>query len=151
MGGEHRPEQSEGKGSNFSFSTSAAFGVQSERAATAAPFLENLRVLAVDDNATNRHILSELFASWGMDVVMADSAPAALTVLDLAAREGRPIALLVTDMMMPAVDGFELVERIKQQPALQGIQVIMLTSSNRPRGCRRDASASGSAHIWPSP
>jgi CheY-like chemotaxis protein len=95
------------------------------------PELEKLRVLAVDDNATNRHILRELLGSWGMDVVIADSASAALSALGCAGGDGQPIALVITDVMMPDIDGFSLVEQMRKNPALRDTQVIMLTSSNR--------------------
>jgi len=130
MGGEIDVESEVGEGSAFSFT--ACFGRQPERAPETAPELEHLRVLAVDDNATNRHILRELFTSWRMEVRVADSAAAAMVALEQAGREGQPITLVVTDMMMPEIDGFGLVEWMKKSPELRDTRVIMLTSSNRP-------------------
>ncbi len=145
MGGELGVESEVGKGSVFSFT--ARFGVEAQRAGEAVPELENLRVLAVDDNATNRLILRELFTSWRMEVVLADSAAAGLAALDAASRDGKPIALVVTDMMMPDVDGFGLVERIKGDPALQATRIIMLTSSNRPEDIARCRALGVRAHL----
>jgi signal transduction histidine kinase/CheY-like chemotaxis protein/HPt (histidine-containing phosphotransfer) domain-containing protein len=145
MGGEIAVESEAGKGSTFSFT--AHFGWQPQRAAESAPELEHLRVLAVDDNATNRHILRELFTSWHMDVVLAESAAEALEVLEFAEREGKPITLVVTDMMMPEMDGFGLVERLRTNPALRDLRVIMLTSSNRAEDIARCDRMGITAHL----
>jgi len=145
MGGEIHVESEAGKGSTFTFT--AAFGEQPHPASVAMPVLEHLRVLAVDDNATNRLILSELFRSWGMEVEAADSVPAARRALDQAGRDGRPMALVVTDMMMPGIDGFELVEQMKSDPALRRIPVIMLTSSNRSEDLARCERLGVGAHL----
>jgi signal transduction histidine kinase/CheY-like chemotaxis protein len=145
MNGEINVESEVGKGSAFSFT--AHFGRQPERVSENVPELEHLRVLAVDDNATNRHILRELFTSWHMEVVLADSAEAGLAALERAGREGQPITLVVTDMMMPEIDGFGLVERMKENPALRDTRVIMLTSSNRPEDVARCERMGIGAHL----
>ena len=145
MGGEISVDSEQGKGSAFSFT--AHFGWQPERPAEHAPELDHLRVLAVDDNATNRHILRELFTSWRMEVVLAESAPEALDALELAEREGKPITLVVTDMMMPEMDGFALVERLRANPALRDLRVIMLTSSNRAEDIARCDRMGIAAHL----
>jgi signal transduction histidine kinase/DNA-binding response OmpR family regulator/HPt (histidine-containing phosphotransfer) domain-containing protein len=135
MGGEIGVESEVGKGSVFTFT--ARFRRHLECPPEVVPELEHLRVLAVDDNATNLAILREIFTSWGMEVAGADSAAAAMEKLETAAREGQPITLVVTDMMMPGIDGFGLVERMKERPALRETRVIMLTSSNRPEDVTR--------------
>ena len=145
MGGQINVESKVGQGSTFTFT--AAFDRQPDRPPITMPELEHLRVLAVDDNATNRLILKELFSSWGMEVVIADSAPAALAALDRAGRDGQPIALVVTDMMMPDIDGFGLVERMRASPLLRDTQVIMLTSSNRPEDMARCEQMGIGAHL----
>jgi len=145
MGGEIAVESEAGKGSTFSFT--ARFEWQPQRAAESVPELEHLRVLAVDDNATNRHILRELFTSWHMDVVLAESAAEALDVLERAEREGQPITLVVTDMMMPEMDGFGFVERLRTNPALRDLRVIMLTSSNRAEDIARCDRMGIAAHL----
>jgi signal transduction histidine kinase/DNA-binding response OmpR family regulator/HPt (histidine-containing phosphotransfer) domain-containing protein len=145
MGGEIGVESEEGKGSTFTFT--AAFGEAPDRPPLAVPALEHLRVLAVDDNSTNRHVLNELFRSWGMEVELADSAPVALDALEQAARIGRAFSLVVTDMMMPGIDGFELVERMKRDPALWTIPIIMLTSSDRSEDLARCERLGVGAHL----
>ncbi|MEP6671301.1 MAG: response regulator [Chthoniobacter sp.] len=145
MGGEISVRSEVERGSTFEFT--ATFARQPDRPPVEVPELEHLRVLAVDDNATNRLILRELFTSWGMEVVVADSAPAALAALDSAGHEGQPITLVVTDMMMPDVDGFGLVERMRQSPSLRETRVIMLTSSNRAEDVARCERMGIGAHL----
>ena len=145
MGGKIAVDSEAGKGSEFSFT--AYFGWQPERVVESSPELEHLRVLAVDDNATNRHILRELFTSWHMEVVLAESAAEALDALELAEHQGKPITLVVTDMMMPEMDGFELVERLRSNPALRDLRVIMLTSSNRAEDIARCDRVGIAAHL----
>jgi len=145
MGGEIHVESEVGKGSAFSFT--ARFGTQAERAQEALPALEHLRVLAVDDNATNRLILRELFMSWHMEVAVAESAEAGIAALERASQEGQPITLVVTDMMMPDIDGFGFVERMRDNPALKETRVIMLTSSNRAEDLDRCARLGICAHL----
>ncbi len=145
MDGEIAVDSEVGKGSAFSFS--ARFGRQADRAQEVLPELDHLRVLAVDDNATNRLILRELFTSWHMEVVVADSAVTGLEALERARREGHPITLVVTDMMMPDIDGFGFVERMKENPALRETRVIMLTSSNRPEDVARCERMGIGAHL----
>jgi CheY-like chemotaxis protein len=63
--------------------------------------LRSLRVLVVDDNATNRAILTEILDSWQMSAAAADSAQTALAMLQQAAERGQPFQLVLTDAAMP--------------------------------------------------
>src|SRR5207244_7723302 len=80
--------------------------------------LNDLRVLIVDDNATNRKILSHQLSSWGMIHQESDSGMGALNVLRSAAAQGHSFDLAILDLMMPGMDGFELARRIKSDPLL---------------------------------
>src|SRR5262249_46078129 len=64
-----------------------------------------LRVLVVDDHATNRRILEEMLGSWRMQPVAVADAAAALRELEQAATAGEPFPLVILDCMMPDVDG----------------------------------------------
>ena len=86
-------------------------------------------MLVVDDNATNRLILEELLRSWRMDPTAVDSASAALAALDEGVRGGHAFELVLTDAMMPGVDGFALASQIAADARLASAKVIMLTSS----------------------
>jgi signal transduction histidine kinase/DNA-binding response OmpR family regulator len=97
--------------------------------------LDGLRVLVVDDNATNRRILEEILKNWRMRPSPVDSGRAALEMMAQAELTGEPYRLLLVDVNMPLMDGFELVERIRQQHENRGAAIMMITSS----GIRGDA------------
>jgi two-component system, sensor histidine kinase and response regulator len=129
MGGQMGVTSTPGQGSTFWFT--ARFGKQLADAAvpqTQLISLEKLRVLIVDDNATNRKILSHQLGSWGMIHQEADSGFRALELLRSAAAEGAPYDLAVLDLMMPGMDGFELARTIKSDPSIAGMHLVMLTS-----------------------
>ena len=90
--------------------------------------LNDLRILFVDDNATNRFILDHYAESWGMHSSSASSGAQALILLEAAAEEGQPFDLLVIDEQMPGMDGFELAQRIKSTARWQNIPLVLLTS-----------------------
>ena len=90
--------------------------------------LNGAQVLVVDDNQTNRQILGELLAKWGLEVTLACGAGDAMLQLQTASASKRPISLMITDLHMPDVDGFGLARMIRQQPAFEDIKIIMLTS-----------------------
>jgi signal transduction histidine kinase/CheY-like chemotaxis protein len=97
--------------------------------------LQDLPILVVDDNATNRRIMGELLRRWGMEPALFEGADAAFAALHAAHRAGTPYPLVLTDCHMPDVDGFALAERIKRDPDLKNTKMIMLTSA----GLRGDA------------
>jgi CheY-like chemotaxis protein len=92
-----------------------------------------LRVLVVDDNATNRRILEEVLSNWHMRTVGAESGVAALARLDQATASGEPFALILLDAHMPQMDGFTVARRIKEHPDLADPVVVMLTSAGQPQ------------------
>jgi two-component system, sensor histidine kinase and response regulator len=130
MGGEMDVESHPGSGSTFWFT--ARFEKRPEsatRSAVAPRFdLRGLRVLIVDDNATNREILHRQVLSWGMRNGMAGDAPSALEALREAAQNDAPYDLAVVDVHMPGMDGIELAHAIKDDPALSSISLVLLTS-----------------------
>jgi two-component system sensor histidine kinase/response regulator len=142
MGGRMWVESVVGQGSIFHFT--ARFGSQREdvdqRAPAAAARLRNLPALIVDDNATNRRNLHELLTHWGMRPTSIDSGQAALAMLAQTRDMGAAFPLVLLDAMMPEMDGFTLAAQIKQDPALAGTTIMMLTAG----GQRADA-ASGCA------
>jgi two-component system, sensor histidine kinase and response regulator len=148
MGGRIWFESEPGKGSIFQFTVSFGLQPAGPHSAEAEPVsLRGLPVLAVDDNATNRLILGELLARWGMHVALSESAPAALEAMHEAAASGSPFALILSDLMMPGVDGFELAELIREQPALAGAAVILLSSADRQRDAARCRRAGVAAYL----
>jgi len=118
-----------GSGSAFHFT--AILGVAQESAQAAQPdqvALEAIRVLVVDDNYTNRRLLSAILRSWGMQPTLATSAPEALEYMRRSAEDDQPFPLVLTDVHMPGMDGFDLVERIQSTPNLTKAFILMLTS-----------------------
>ena len=93
--------------------------------------LEGLPTLIIDDNATNRRILSELTRQWKMKPHMCDSGETGLAELSRAASEGIPYRVLLLDEQMPGMDGIEVLDRIRRNPGLQSVVIMMLTSSNQ--------------------
>jgi CheY-like chemotaxis protein len=129
MGGQMGVTSTPGQGSTFWFT--ARFDKQLAGAATLQPqlmSLEKLRVLIVDDNATNRKILSHQLGSWGMIHHEAVSGFHALELLHSATADGAAYDLAVLDLMMPGMDGFELARTIKSDPSIAGMHLVMLTS-----------------------
>ena len=94
-----------------------------------ADMLAGVRVLVIDDNRTNRRILDGLLRSWGMEPTVVPGAEEALAVLDGSRKPGSSFQLIVTDMHMPKMDGFGLVEKIKQRGGPATATIMMLTSA----------------------
>src|SRR6185369_9144704 len=112
MGGRIGVEQRSGGGSVFRFTVD--FGLRTSSSLPERPHaleLAGLEVLVVDDNATNRRILAEALAGWGLKPTLAPSGNAALALLERRGA-GAPFALTIVDCNMPEMDGFDLVERM---------------------------------------
>ena len=90
--------------------------------------LQNRRVLIVDDNATNRQILTTRLASWGMRPSESEDGLAALQLLQQAVDERDPFAVTLVDMQMPGLDGEALGWLIKAEKRLAGTHLVMMTS-----------------------
>lgn len=83
-----------------------------------------MRVLVVDDDEAGRYLLESILGSQGYQVVSATDGLDALT----KAREARP-DLIVTDVLMPRMDGYKLCVRLKNDPALWSVPVLVYTAS----------------------
>ncbi|MGH9278768.1 MAG: response regulator, partial [Acidimicrobiales bacterium] len=110
------------------------FTVPVSLGATPAPMppllatLRGVRALVVDDNATNRTVVSEILNAHGMRTVCAGDGGEALDALRVAAAEGRPFAVVLIDRLMPGMDGLDLARAIHADPALAGVRLVMLSS-----------------------
>jgi PAS domain S-box-containing protein len=126
MHGEIRVESTLGKGSTFWFH--AEFKKQLMEAKLVRHDLVGLKVLIVDDNATNRDILSHYTRSWKMEETCSADSESALKFLREAAQANDPFDLAILDMQMPETDGLMLAHTIKGDPAIAKTRLVMLTS-----------------------
>ncbi len=122
-------ESEEGRGSEFWFT--ARLGMQAGQSVSRSHSpvdLRGVRVLIVDDNATNREILDRRLSSWGMCTAEAPEGPRALAALYAALEENDPFRIALLDMQMPGMDGEALGRAIKGDPRLNGTRLVMMTS-----------------------
>ena len=125
-------ESVEGQGSTFHFTVPFSLGkTTTPPQPTDLISLAGIPVLVVDDNATNRRILDDMLARWRMKPALADGGEKALDLLRQARDHAEPFPLVLTDSHMPDMDGFGLVERIRQDPTLAGATIMMLTSGGQ--------------------
>ncbi len=133
MGGTIGVESTAGGGSTFWFTLNLEHPVEPrERMPLIDARLAGLRVLAVDDNVTNRELLRAQLAAAGMRCDVAASGEEALRMLAAAAEEEAPFPLAVLDQQMPEMDGLELTRRIKADARIARTRLVMLGSIGRP-------------------
>jgi signal transduction histidine kinase/CheY-like chemotaxis protein len=128
MGGEIGAQPRPEGGSVFWFTIRLALVSAARQADLAAVQLEGMRLLVVDDNATNRTILTRQATAWGIASDAAESGHEALEMVRSAAEAGRPYEVAVLDLMMPGMDGIELARAISADPAVRTTRMIMLAS-----------------------
>ena len=131
MGGKVWVESEFGKGSEFHFTVRVSVGdapILHIKSALLYELLSNARALIVDDNLTNRFILEKMLTRWGMRPVCVESGEVALRELTSALESGDPYRLVLTDKQMPNMDGFGLVEQIRNRPEISTANVILMSS-----------------------
>jgi PAS domain S-box-containing protein len=131
MGGRIEVTSDVGRGSDFRFTVRAvaAEAPTSRRRDLSGvqPSLRGKRVLAVDDNATNRRILTAQLEAWGMEPRATGSPVEALEWV----RAGERFDAGILDMHMPEMDGVVLAEAIREQPAGTTMPLLLFTSLGR--------------------
>jgi len=127
MGGRIWVESEEGKGSTFHCTVCFGLGTPKTKR-TDLVSLRGLKVLVVDDHATNRRILEEILTSWEMEAELVESGAAAIAALE-AAPQAFDIVLM--DLMMPEMDGLETVAMIRENEAFAQVPVLLLSSADR--------------------
>jgi len=148
MGGDAGVESEEGKGSTFWFS------VEFEKQTTPEPIrthtyvnIQGMRMLVVDDNATNRLILAEQLESWGVRHQEVESASQAREALRHGLDQGDPFKIVISDMQMPEEDGESLGLSLRADPTFHQLRLVIMTSLGQRGDARRLEAAGFDAYL----
>jgi signal transduction histidine kinase/DNA-binding response OmpR family regulator len=128
MGGQIGVHSKEGHGSTFWFNVALAPAAEAEPPAVSAAWPADLAVLTVDDHPTNRRVLRLQLADVAQRYAEAASAAEGLTLLRQAQAAGTPFTVALLDMEMPGMDGVQLGDAIRGDPALRATRMVMITS-----------------------
>ena len=132
MGGEIGLVSQPGQGTTFSFTVSLQSQVTTIDSPDAARAnLSGLKVLIVDDNATNRKILEHYIKAWNMVGMSVPDGYAAMKALRHSIEQGQPYDLALLDMQMPEMDGITLAKTIRENSLFDAVKLVMLTSLGR--------------------
>ena len=129
MGSSISAQSVPGKGSKFTVHLRLPAALQLPAAPLEIAALAGVPVLVVDDNQTNRDILTQQLRGWNMQVTCAQSGLEALGLMAQAAQAGTPFGLAILDMHMPHMDGLQLADEIHLRPALACTRLVMLSST----------------------
>lgn len=129
MGGKIWVESEFEKGSRFCFTAWFDVPDKTDSVHISPRALKDVPVLIVDDNKITRRFMEDRLRFWGMRPEAVDSAEMGLESLDRAWQEGKPFALVLLDDLMPGMDGFEMLERIRINPDLGRLSVLMFSST----------------------
>ncbi|MEX0819741.1 MAG: response regulator, partial [Pirellulaceae bacterium] len=146
LGGRLSLHSTPGEGSDFSFHISFDLPAEPSRDSPDGLPLERLRelpVLVVDDNATNRRIISETLKNWSMQPAVASDAQEAVGIFERSIAEGKLFPLVIVDALMPGMDGYELSKKLTALEARTRPPIILMVSSADRREFRDRESHSG--------
>jgi len=129
MGGRIGLNSEDGAGAEFWFVVPFEKQRGTEQTMLAAPdMLQDVSILFVDDNETNRFVMKEQMQSWGARIILASDGAEALKELSLRAQSDEPVKIVITDHSMPGMSGEDLGHAILGTKEFQGVRLIMMTS-----------------------
>ena len=133
MGGAMWVESRPGVGSAFHFTARLKPAQQAMQTGVPAAIadLQGLPVLIVDDNGASLGAMEELLRQWGMNPGTAGCGASALAEWEAAAAAGRPYRLVITDEQMPGMDGYHLIQRLRESPVPPAAAIMVLSSPDR--------------------
>ncbi|MEO8449616.1 MAG: response regulator [Gemmatimonadota bacterium] len=147
MGGTIELESQPGQGSTFAFSLELAFDPAPTPKPKPSTSAQGVRILIVDDNEANRKVLIEQVRSFGARTEAVDGALAGLARMRAALAENDPFRLVLTDYLMPDVDGEGFGHAVSNDPTLTGTPLIILSSAGRLVDGRRFEAAGFAASL----
>ncbi len=138
----------EGTGSTFWFTIPLGIQAQRQPAPPVRPQeLQEMRVLVVDDNLTNRTILAKQLTIWGLRPAVAVNGAMALEILREELSSSHPFELVLLDYHMPDLSGEEVAQVIKADPRFSSVKLILLTSSGQKGDAARMKELGFSAYL----
>ena len=132
MDGQINAESTLGKGTRFTVTVTLPVDSNAAPAPVAPVDVSGARVLVIDDNPVNRDILLEQLRSWGFDAAAADSGLMGLAFIERAAQLGAPVDGVILDFQMPGLNGAAVAQRMRANPSMAAIPVVLLTSVDQP-------------------
>lgn len=141
MGGDIGIESVKGEGSKFWFTVNVA-NSNKKLPETSYESLQEHKIIVVETNSTNRTLLGQLLTNWQVEHTLLDSPKLALAELKAAANKKAPYHIGILDMQMSEIDAFELAAKIKAEPAVSALRLLMLTSQGK-RGDTEKLKAAG--------
>jgi two-component system, sensor histidine kinase and response regulator len=148
MGGAAGAVSEPGMGSTFWFTARLGRSVAPSVTPSIDPQIAQRRLLIVDDNATNRRVLTEQLQSFGIEAQSAGAADDAMVALNAAAAANNSFELVLIDHLMPDCDGIELSRRIASHAATAGVRRVLLTSAGRSRDVDEAIVSGFSGHLF---
>jgi len=133
MGGHMWVESKPGVETEFHFTLPLVLAAEPVKASPGERFdlLRGVKVLIVDDNGTNRRILEMMLKRWAMLTKSVEGGAEAIVELLASSATGEQYELIICDVLMPGMDGFSFVERVRQEPKLSTAKIMMLTSAGQ--------------------